>query len=51
VEGAFAALAPGGLFALVAKAGPQHAEHVEAVFGNASIDACDGYAIVSATRD
>lgn len=51
VEGAHAALAPGGLFALVAKAGPQHAEHVEAVFGNAAIVERDGYAIVSATKD
>lgn len=47
VEAAHRALAPGGRFALVAKAGPQHAEHVREVFGNASIARAGDYAIVS----
>ena len=50
IQTAHDALSPGGRFALVAKAGAAHAEHVREVFGNGGISDRLGYAIVSGTR-
>lgn len=50
VQTAYDALAPGGRFALVAKAGAAHAQHIRDVFDNAGIVERSGYAIVMGTR-